>query len=326
MFVPERRTINKYKREPIRINDEHIKKVLSWITERDVRILKLLLTHPFLKTSQIEMMVFSDLKPSSWRTKCNERMRRLYHAHCVDRWYTPVGSGEGSSEAHYVLDNLGTKILAIKLGYKEEINKFRKRVYLPQTYKHSLKIFDFKAMLHVLNRQIGVIDGHTVGEILKWRTEHEATINYRSDGKKGQVIPDAFCIYKYTPTLVKPFFLECDNATMDLNQLKSKIRRYLDCYESGDWRETDWARLIKTFPPVIIVMHSFDDVRKLTAFIRTNKSNIRFLLTTYSDLITRNFKSYPNNHGKVREVLSDIKINLLEPIYVNPYEKGRAVL
>jgi hypothetical protein len=211
--------------------------------------------------------------------------------------------------------------------------KWRKRTYIPQTYQHTLKIYDFKAMLNVLNRQLGVVkdkggnEEGTIGEIIRWWTEHEGMIEFRtSNGKRGEIIPDAFCIYKYTANnRLKLFFLEIDNATMDLEeQLKPKIRRYLECYRSGAWKEKKWARFLpeNVFPAVLIVMHSEDDVTALRRYIRSLDTPIRFLLTTYDKLTTSVYKDYVNNSGKTRKVMQDIKINLLEPIWRTNLEEG----
>jgi hypothetical protein len=325
LFTPEKRVIRKYDREDVRVTKEYVQDIQKWITPRDLQILELLLWHPFLTVEQIEMMVFNNMKPSCWRNKANERLRRLYRTHCIDRWFPPVAEGAGSAQQHIVLDRAGAEVLALSKGYKEAKN-WRKRTYIPQTYRHTLKIFDFKAMLYVLNRQIGMIDDNPVGEILAWRMEHQARIDYRDEkGRKGEVIPDALCVYKYTTTSIKPFFLEADNATMDLEeQLKPKIRRYIECHKSGAWREKDWARLLRSFPPVLIVMHDKEDVRKLAGYIRSIESKIRFLLTTYDQLIDRDFLVYENeSSGKSRSVLTDMRVNILEPIWICPTEQGR---
>lgn len=308
IFTPERRTINRFKREDKRLNHaDHIEGCLKWLTDRDISILRLLLDHKIMKTSQIEMIIFSDLKPSSWRNKSGERLRRLYKTHLVDRFYPPVDSGAGSSEAHYILDTVGAKVLAQKLGFNMENIKFKKLTYVGQNYGHTLKIIDFKAMLHLLNKQLGT------GEIIRFQIEHAARIKYRThDGKKGELIPDAFCIYKYTSDRVKLFYLEIDNATESIEVLQSKIRRYVECYKSNAWRETDWG-IIGAFPAVIIVLHN--EERALIKYARSLKSNVRFLFTTYDQFFSTEEKTYVNAQGKTRKVLQKINVNLFEPIY-----------
>lgn len=317
IFTPERRVINKHTRETIRVTEEHIDGIMKWITDRDVAILRLLIDHPFLTIEQIEMMVFTNLKPSSWRNKATERLRRLYHAHCIDRWFPPVGEGAGSTQQHILLDRAGALVLARKLGYQEERSRFKKRLYVPQNYQHTLKIVDFKAMLHLLNKQLGA------GEIIRYRMESEARIKYRTqDGKKGEIVPDAFCIYN-TGARTKLFFVEIDNATESLEVLQSKIRRYVECAKSNAWRELDWG-VIGFFPPVLIVLH--EEEKELIRYARSLKSNIRFLFTTYDRFFTRGEKAYENALGKTRRVLQEIQVNMLEPIYKSNKEEGEVAL
>jgi hypothetical protein len=71
-------------------------------------------------------------------------------------------------------------------------------------------------------------------------------------------------------------------------------------------------------------MHDKEDVRKLAGYIRSIESKIRFLLTTYDQLIDRDFLVYENeSSGKSRSVLTDMRVNILEPIWICPTEQGR---
>jgi hypothetical protein len=314
LFTSEVNTVNKYERENIRITDEHIDNVMKWITKRDIDILMLLLSEPYLTISQIEMTIFSDLKPSSWRAKANERIRRLYNSHCIDRFFPNVRKNSGSSEQHIILDYTGAKIIAKVKGYTKF--KWRKRTYLPQTYRHYLKIMDFKALLHVLNRQLGVIDGGTVGEIIGFETEQMKKFHYNMDNKvhEGRIIPDAFCIYKYTANeRVKTFYLECDNATEPIETIKSKLLNYRRYFASGEWRNEDWARIINRFPAVCFVFHHQEQVDEMVAYARRLNSNLKFLFTTYDKLFIDVKKKYEKQ--KKYYVLQERKIMILDSIW-----------
>jgi hypothetical protein len=326
LFVPEKRTINKFERENLKATDEHINGVLRWLTERDLDILLLLLKHPFLTSTQIELMVFGSLKFSSRRTKCNERLRRLYHANCIDRFFPPCEKDAGSSEQHLILDYAGARALAQVKGYTKKDFKFKKRNYVPQHYKHTLKIFDFKALLYQLNRQLGVVkyeDGEegTIGEIIAFHQESRARVKYYTEeGKKSVIIPDAFIVYKYTSTSrLKLFWLECDNATEPLEELKYKIDRYIGYYRSGEWREEAWARMLQgnSFPAICFVAHDEETIKELANYVRRKQSNIRFLFTTYDKLSSVTQKEYVSQKGKRRLVQQDLKVNILDSIWVS---------
>jgi hypothetical protein len=314
LFTPEKRTISKYQREEIRVTDEYIESLERWVTPRDYEILMLLLHEPYLTISQIEMMLFSDLKPSSWRAKANERVKRLYQANCIDRFFPPVEKDSGSSEQHLILDYAGARLIA-KVENRTKF-KWRKRNYIPQNYKHYLKIMDFKALLHVLNRQLGVIGEGTVGEIIRFDTEQMKKFHFSMNNKiqQGKIIPDAFCIYKYTANeKVKLFYLECDNATEPMETIKSKLLNYRRYFASGEWRQEDWAKVIRGFPAILFIFHHQEQVDEMVAYARRLDSNLKFLFTTYDKLFVDVKKKYEKQ--KKYYVLQQRKIMILDSIW-----------
>lgn len=311
LIVPEKHKVEKFGRESIKINNKHIESCLRWLTKRDLRILRLLHQYPYLTTSQIELFVFRNLKPSSWRNKANERLRKLYQNHLVDRWFPPPQTGCGTIESHYILDIGGAKILNLK-GVPE-MEQFRKLDYIKQNYKHSLKLYDFRAMLSLLTSQEDF-------KVKEWKLEHESTMRFI---KKDEVVPDAFCQFVHNGRL-KAFFLECDNGTMSTLQLKDKIRRYTMLYDSGEWKQTEWAKELKAFPPVLVIMHTDEDVKELNEHTSKLKSNIRFLYCKYDDLIDKDVIVYESARGKRREVPQSVRVRLLEPIWI--HKNGRIML
>lgn len=343
MFTPEKRMINKYTRNNIKIDEKFLKEVKHWLTNRDYKILYLLYRFPFLTVEQIEMIVFGNLSPASWQNKANERLRRLYHAHLIDRWFPPVSKGAGSSQQHVVLDKAG--FIMLKGYLKEQLNankirKFRKRTYIPQTYQHTLKILDFYALLHVLNRQLGIIkdvngkEEGTIGNVYGFKiegdddkdtvSENRLSMFYKDkQGERNMVRPDAFFVYSIRGK-AKVFFLEIDNSTMDIEQLESKIKRYNKLFESGEWKKKRWAKTITNgkFPSVLLLMETEEAVNKVVKMIKKTNTNIRFYLTTYNKTITQEYKKYENSIGKKRMVVQNVKINLLEDIWVSNKEDG----
>lgn len=340
MFVPEKRIIKKHDRESIRVTNEYVEKLARTLPERDFKIIHLLLKFPFMTSEQIEMIAFNDLKPSCRRTKANERIRKLYHAHCIDRWFPPVSEGAGSAKQHLILDRAGLLALAKKRGMPttdERIRKWRKRNRIPQDYGHTLKIIDFYAMLHLLNRQLGIFQDQegkdkTVGEILRWE-EGSAKITFpmRVEGRNQNITikPDAFCIYKWNQQGgFKMFYLEADNATEEMETLQTKIRRYAAMYESGTWRDTQWARATqgRLFPAIVFLLHDEDQAKELRNFAKRQDTQVRFLFTTYSRLYSSTDKVYDLGGGRKRSVPLEEKIQLLEPIYLSSKEEGEVRL
>jgi hypothetical protein len=170
-----------------------------------------------------------------------------------------------------------------------------------------------------LNRQIGVIDGHTVGKIHTWHSEKVLKFHYSDNGRirESKVRPDAFGIYIYTARgNAKFFFLECDNATEPMQTIYDKMLNYKRFFESGQWRETDWGKRYRVFPSNLFIFHHQQQVDDFVAYSRKLDSNgMRFLATTYSQLYDDNYKKYENSHGKHRLVLQERKVMLLDEIW-----------
>jgi hypothetical protein len=262
------------------------------------------------------MMFFNDLKPSSWRNMATQRLRRLYDTHCIDRFFPYTPSLAGSSEQVCILDYAGARLLGKMKGYTKF--KWKKRSYIPQGYKHYLKILDFKALLFVLNRQIGYTSEGTVGEIIKFNTQVMKKYYYNADNqvKEGRIIPDAFCVYKYTGNgHLKFFYLECDNATEPIETLQQKLHNYRRYYASGEWRKEDWAKASKAFPAVLFIFHNQEQVDEMVAYSRRLNSNLTFLFTTYSDLYIDDYKIYVNSLGKNRKVIQNRYVRILDSIW-----------
>jgi len=330
MFTPERRVIKKHDRSSIRVTVEYVQELVRSLPNRDFEILHWLFKRPFMTGEQIEMLVFGDLKPSSRREKANQRIRKLYHSHCIDRWFPPVAEGAGSSKQHLVLDRAGLLALALKRGIDpsdDRIKKWRKRNHIPQNYQHTLKIQDFYGLLHLFSRQL------ECGEIIRWEWEDKAKIKFamREDGRNRnvEIKPDAFCIYKYnTQGGFKMFYLEADNATEDMDVLETKIRRYKAMYESGEWRDRQWARATqgRMFPAVLFLFHDLGQAKELHKFAKRQNTPVRFLFTAYDQLIRQEVKEYHSRGGKTMKVPQEQHIRLFEPIFLSSKEEGEVPL
>lgn len=335
LFVPERRSISRFEREKVKVTDEYVEKILGWITDRDLNLLELLVKHPFLTSTQIEYMVFASLKPSSRRTTVNRRLQRLYRSHCVDRWFPLVTEQSGSSEQHVLLDRAGILVLAKHWGVPKENIKYKKREYIPQSYKHTLKLFDFKATLSLLDRQLGVVkdktggEEGTIGELIMWKQENQCRLKFLYENKATILVPDAFVVYKYTANnRLKLFFLEADNATEPIDTLKMKIKKYIGVHKSGEWRNQPWAHNLpkNTFPSVVFLLHDQESVEELRDFSAGKNTKITFLFATYSNLVEQSYKAYYNKAGKRRLVLEDIHVRILEDIWQTNKKEGYAAL
>jgi hypothetical protein len=68
-------------------------------------------------------------------------------------------------------------------------------------------------------------------------------------GKKGMAEPDIFCIYRNTP-----FFIEVQNSYFNEKQIKEKLDRYEELFQSGLIVQESWQpEHTKVFPKVLIL-------------------------------------------------------------------------
>jgi predicted transcriptional regulator len=92
--------------------------ILGGITDRDTQILLQLYEHKVLTTEQIYELHFSSLP------RARKRLSQLYERGLLDRFRPP--KRPGSYPHHYVLDDLGAKVVAGYLGVELKELRFRK--------------------------------------------------------------------------------------------------------------------------------------------------------------------------------------------------------
>lgn len=320
VFSSESREVQKYKRDPIEVNKEYVNSILEnrhvgfSLTERDILILQLLYEHYFLTTEQIEMMAFSDLKPSNWRTKANQRIRKLYLAHCVDRWFPPVPSGTGSAQQHVILDVAGIMILESKHFVLDGIKRWKNRGYLVnETYKYISKIYDFKSLLVLLSNRIG----HDQSRIMKWNTHTGALLKCLGGvDSENESLPAAYCEYWCKNRGHKRFYLEIDYKELSIHSFKDRIKENIkkDAYTITIGNEN---------PFVLILTDSEKRRDEIKEYIELLDTKIKFYLTVTDNLSDREYVTYTSKKGKKREVLSEIKVNIFEEIWTVPYKSHR---
>jgi hypothetical protein len=80
------------------------------LTERDTQVVLAVHEYRTLRREQIEKLFF----PS--RNTANERLQRLYQHGFLDRRWSPVEFGQGTSQAIYLLAEKGADLVAQQLG------------------------------------------------------------------------------------------------------------------------------------------------------------------------------------------------------------------
>jgi hypothetical protein len=87
-----------------------------------------------------------------------------------------------------------------------------------------------------------VIEAKQLGQLKEYEVEVKL-------GKKGTVEPDLFMIWNKAP-----FFVEVQRSFYSPRQMKAKLERYEEYFDSGAWKELHWQRSnTKFFPYVLIV-------------------------------------------------------------------------
>lgn len=254
------RRITKYERKPLGDPNTFIRELSRKpiLTPRDKEVLLSIYHHKCLTTSQITEMHFKQRKsdPTTENQQAavvaRRRLRKLFDYQLIDHFFVDVGKGNGSSQAHIMLDHLGAKVVAgllnckvPELNWRYEMNEYR----LPYV-QHMIDVNDFYLQLLRNARE----HGHEVGD---FRTENLTRHEFVHWGSKVVFNPDAYGQY-FTGSDGIHFFLEWDRDTMSIPVFQKKQQRYAAYYASDEYK-----KLYDTFPLVLTVAPSWDRALKL---------------------------------------------------------------
>lgn len=188
-------------------------------TKRDVSILMNLYEHRVLTTSQLCQLHFTNIRIT------RRRLLHLFRNGLVTR-FRPHAD-RGSLPYHYVLDELGARIVGARKEIDFERLHFRKDRALTllnsPRLTHKVETNDFMCSLVYACRQ----DGRY--RLRVWWGESRCVAAWG-----GLVRPDGFAILE-GPGQRKSFFLELDRGTeSDRRRLEEKIRDYQNVAASPD--------------------------------------------------------------------------------------------
>ncbi|MDA2807182.1 MULTISPECIES: replication-relaxation family protein [Nocardiopsis] len=191
-----------------RTTPEAIHRLISRLTPRDLRIMRLVHRHRVLTTDQIARLEFASY--SSAKT----RLLTLYRLRALERFrpWTPVGSAPW----HYLLDAPGAEILAAEHGTTAREWGYRRDRVLAVAYRSSLD--------HTIGTNDFFVDLTNLARVrrarLAWRTARECEQQF------GDVVrPDAAGHWSEGEHAVL-FFLEYDRGTEPLRRLAAKLDAY----------------------------------------------------------------------------------------------------
>lgn len=206
------------------------------LTERDIRILRLVQEYRFLTMPQLHALL------SGSQRYLTERLSRLYHHGYVDRPKQQLALRIfGHRHVIYALAQDGAQFLA---SYFENPDLLRTRwtannqaVQAPQ-FVHQLMISQFRACLTLACRMRADVS------LTNWETPDVSLTRYAMDGRRVAVKPDAYFVLTLRADDGEHeahFFLECDRGTMTHQDIQRKLAAY--------WRMRTERRLVADWVP-----------------------------------------------------------------------------
>jgi hypothetical protein len=179
-------------------------------TLRDRQILDALAAYHFLSAEQACRLVFGSLGSLSY---CRDRLKRLYHAHLVDR--VPLQRGLYGSP--------------LPVYTPRQRNPVQRDVYF---LEHTLATTDFILAANALCQQ----DSFTLVELVHERDLRKRPVRVALTDRHEAVIPDAYLRVVIDDRYELAWCLELDCGTESSRAFRRKVSRYL-AFAAGPYQE-----------------------------------------------------------------------------------------
>jgi hypothetical protein len=195
-----------------RIGRSEIMSMSRWLTKRDREICHHIYDHSVLTAIQISKLHFPTLRGAE------KRLKNLYERRLLDRFQPQVQFG--SAPYHYILDELGMRVVAADRGL--DLKRVRQRLQtdldIPARshLHHQLEVNDFFVNLIKACRDSG---GQY--ELVRWWNEKRCR-----DAWKGTVHPDGLGELAWSEGPSCTFLLELDRGTERGQRLAEKLAHY----------------------------------------------------------------------------------------------------
>lgn len=273
------RKISKYKRKELSSSytqEEVLRKIK--LTQRDREVLMSLYWHRCLTTEQLADIHFKYDGKGKVNKQANliarRRLRKMFDAHLVDRFFIDVGENNGSSQAHVVLDKLGARLVAgmLNMDVKDLNWRYEMNQNLLPYHSHTVKVNDFYLCLLKKAR----ICRH---EVVGFTAESHTRFEFEHDGRKVILNPDAYGQYWKGDEGIH-FFLEMDNGTMSPSVFQKKHERYTAFYASEAYDE-----YYDTFPFILTVTTSRERALQLRDTIcKVDNTDVNWYFASEDDV------------------------------------------
>lgn len=207
---------------------------------RDRAILQAIATYRALSTPQIEALFFAppgELAAAS-STRCQQRLKLLYHHGLVDRYEQVTSIIEGRKPLVYFLTAKGAELIAesLKPAAKEETWRPTR---LPTSSFHLTHLLQTNDVRVAINRAAAL----HAWTVRTWLDDRSLKSRHAKDyvsisGPQGRpkrvaIVPDGYFVLDIGKRLSGHFFLELDRGTETIS--------------SGAWNRRDWLRRTEAY-------------------------------------------------------------------------------
>jgi hypothetical protein len=180
------------------------------LTARDRWLLRMLLEHRVLTTTQVSCLAYGGPRRTALR------LRELYRLRAVDR-FRPLAA-TGSSPYHWVLDQAGAEVLAAEDGLTPAQLGYRRDRALAIAFSprltHTTGVNSFFAALAAAARRGD-------GQLACWWSERRCAAAWGDLAR-----PDGYGLWRDPGGRGTDFFLEYDTGSEDLPRLAAKLTGY----------------------------------------------------------------------------------------------------
>jgi hypothetical protein len=197
---------------PTRVTKALLVELASRLTERDRQIALDCYEHYVFTTTQLQRLHFSGARAT------RARLDALYALLVLDRFRPPWTRGGGSTPWHWILDEVGARIVAELTGTERRRIKWSHATSLALTdspkLRHRLEINEFFVRLAEELAAAG-------GSLSEWYGERTTQHLFNA-----RVIPDGYAVLHLPHAPPAHVLLELDRATEPIECLRDKAKRY----------------------------------------------------------------------------------------------------
>jgi hypothetical protein len=210
---------------PSHVTADHIPYAASCLTDRDRHIALDCHEHGALTTDQLARLHFTKVRTA------RDRLTRLYGLRVLDRFRPALTPGDGTAPFHWVLDEVGARIVAAEQGVSRDALRWRHATALglarSATLDHRMAVNEFFVRLAVEARAAG-------GALREWYGER--TTRHLLD---GIAIPDGYGVLALPDRNPLHLLLELDRGTEPLRRIRDKVDRYAKAIPRSELADAD---------------------------------------------------------------------------------------